>query len=417
MVIASNTNLKIQLVALVLSIIVAVKRLLIGFHQGRKTFLHYAEELGSLMTKILLISEVSNLSIELELEGQDYDDLSDSDDSSNAGDHLNHLYKGKRSTISGIESATEMLKRNIDNEEGVGKDGSQADSSLKTLSTYKTNTTARNKLLISDQDKALLTGLLSQSQKRRIERLLGSWQEPEKGKILTENVSIGAILQFRKSLSKLDSAFPFSFAFGKADSRDCCIQSAQNLYLRLLEKSPDKVFHFNILGLVALRSDGSLDQDKLKSLIKVFRPNRDGQLSLIDFVKSTVCIEQLLYCIRCLQKNDDLKFATYFRTLKLFQDIVYKEMKLLRASVRSSQKIDKSFEKIFNVLFYFVIACLILNVLGYDPVAVFLSLSSVVLAFSFMISQASSKYVEGLLFILYRRPYDIGVSSIDFSPF
>jgi hypothetical protein len=349
--------------------------------------------------------------------GQDYDDLSDSDDSSNAGDHLNHLYKGKRSTISGIESATEMLKRNIDNEEGVGKDGSQADSSLKTLSTYKTNTTARNKLLISDQDKALLTGLLSQSQKRRIERLLGSWQEPEKGKILTENVSIGAILQFRKSLSKLDSAFPFSFAFGKADSRDCCIQSAQNLYLRLLEKSPDKVFHFNILGLVALRSDGSLDQDKLKSLIKVFRPNRDGQLSLIDFVKSTVCIEQLLYCIRCLQKNDYLKFATYFRTLKLFQDIVYKEMKLLRASVRSSQKIDKSFEKIFNVLFYFVIACLILNVLGYDPVAVFLSLSSVVLAFSFMISQASSKYVEGLLFILYRRPYDIGVSSIDFSPF
>lgn len=83
-------------------------------------------------------------------------------------------------------------------------------------------------------------------------------------------------------------------------------------------------------------------------------------------------------------------------------------MKLLRASVRNSQKIDKSFEKIFNVLFYFAIACVILNVLGYDPIAVFLSLSSVVLAFSFMISQASSKYIEGLLFILYRRPYDIG---------
>lgn len=59
-------------------------------------------------------------------------------------------------------------------------------------------------------------------------------------------------------------------------------------------------------------------------------------------------------------------------------------------------------------MFYFIIACIILNVLGYDPIAVFLSLSSVVLAFSFMISQASSKYVEGLLFILYRRPYDIG---------
>ena len=295
MVIASNTNLKIQLIALVLSIIVAVKRLLIGFHQGRKTFLHYAEELGSLMTKILLISEVSNLSLELESEDQDYDDLSDSDDSSNAGDNSNHVYKGKRSTISGIESATEMLTHDIHNEEDAGMNGSQADSS-----TYKTNTTSRNKLLISDKDQAFVTGLLSQSQKRRIERLLGSWQEPEREKILTENVSIGAILQFRKSLSKLDSEFSFSFAFGKADTRDCCIQSSQNLYSRLLEKSPDKVFHFNILGLVALRSDGSLDQDKLKSLIKVFRPNRDGLLSLIDFVKSTVCIERLLYCFRYL---------------------------------------------------------------------------------------------------------------------
>ena len=101
----------------------------------------------------------------------------------------------------------------------------------------------------------------------------------------------------------------------------------------------------------------------------------------------------------------------------LYQDLVYKEMKLLWASVRSSQKIDKSFEKIFNILFYFAIACIILGVLGYDPIAVFLSLSSIVLAFSFMISQASSKYVEGLLFILYRRPYDIGVSSAIFKEY
>lgn len=39
---------------------------------------------------------------------------------------------------------------------------------------------------------------------------------------------------------------------------------------------------------------------------------------------------------------------------------------------------------------------------------VFGSLSSVILSFSFMISQASSKFVEGLLFIICRRPYDIG---------
>ncbi len=270
------------------SVVVAVKRLLIGFYQGRKTFLHYSGELGTLMTKILLISEISNLSLHLELEEPDTDNLSDCD-SSDVGDHLDHPYKSKRSRITGIDNATEMLKRSIEDEE-VSMDGSQGGSSLRTSSTYKTNQT-KNKLLINERQKELVTGLLSQSQKRRIERLLGSWEEPEKEKFLTDNVSIGAILQFRKSLSKLDSRFPFSYAFGKADKRDDCIQSAQSLYFRLLEKTPDVKLHFNILGLVALQPDGTLDQKKLKTLIKVFRPNRDGVLSLIDFVKSTVCIE------------------------------------------------------------------------------------------------------------------------------
>ena len=40
--------------------------------------------------------------------------------------------------------------------------------------------------------------------------------------------------------------------------------------------------------------------------------------------------------------------------------------------------------------------------------AMFLSISGVILAFAFMIGSASSKYFEGILFILVRRPYAIG---------
>ena len=43
-----------------------------------------------------------------------------------------------------------------------------------------------------------------------------------------------------------------------------------------------------------------------------------------------------------------------------------------------------------------------------DPLSLFLSLSSIIFAFAFMIGSASSKYFEGLLFILVRRPYGIG---------
>ena len=50
----------------------------------------------------------------------------------------------------------------------------------------------------------------------------------------------------------------------------------------------------------------------------------------------------------------------------------------------------------------------LLVVLGLDAEAIFLSVSGVVLAFAFMIGPASSKYFEGLLFILIRRPYMIG---------
>lgn len=53
-------------------------------------------------------------------------------------------------------------------------------------------------------------------------------------------------------------------------------------------------------------------------------------------------------------------------------------------------------------------SCVILSQLGFDPFALFLSLSSIILAFAFMLASASSKYFEGLLFILVQRPYDIG---------
>jgi small-conductance mechanosensitive channel len=58
--------------------------------------------------------------------------------------------------------------------------------------------------------------------------------------------------------------------------------------------------------------------------------------------------------------------------------------------------------------FYALVTTIILIQLGFDPLALFLSLSGVILAFGFIIGSASAKYFEGLLFILIRRPYDIG---------
>lgn len=86
-------------------------------------------------------------------------------------------------------------------------------------------------------------------------------------------------------------------------------------------------------------------------------------------------------------------------------DAVYKEARLLRASVKNSEKIDRALEKIINILFYTVLTVVVLAIMQLDPLALFLSLSSVLLAFAFMFSTAASKMFEGWLFILVRSKF------------
>ena len=164
-------------------------------------------------------------------------------------------------------------------------------------------------------------------------------------------------------MAQLGRPFPFGYSFGRAATREECIESAQNTYLRLLAETPGETsLSFNVLALVALQSDGTLVSEKIRDLSRVFRPSRKGDLTLLNFCKSV--------------------------------DSVYKELRLLRASVRNAQKIDNSFERIFNIVFYTIILCVGLALLGLNPLALFLSLSSFALAFSFMISRASSNYFE-----------------------
>jgi hypothetical protein len=189
--------------------------------------------------------------------------------------------------------------------------------------------------------------------------------------------SISAVLNFRKALAFIQKRYPFSFAFGPAYSREACIESSQAVYGRLMLGTPSEaVLPFETIALLALTETSEIHQQKAKDLVKLFRPDRQGYLTVLDFVKSV--------------------------------DSVYKEFRLLSASIENSSRIDKAFETLFNIPFYALVATMILIQLDFDPLALFLSLSSVILAFAFMIGSASAKYFEGLLFILVRRPYGIG---------
>jgi hypothetical protein len=146
-------------------------------------------------------------------------------------------------------------------------------------------------------------------------------------------VTISAVLRFRKALTFMQNRYPFSLSFGPADTREACIESAQQVYRRLLKRSTEQeLLQFETIALLALDENDNINQEKAKALVKLFRPDRQGNLTMLDFVKSV--------------------------------DAVYKEFRLLNATIENSSQIDRAFEKIINVVFYAVVAIVVLSQLG-----------------------------------------------------
>ena len=330
------------IVALVVSVVVSVKRFWVGFWFGKKTYHRYAQDLTTVMKKSLLIGQVAALARDKEELGLRLEDF-------------------------GLDVGHYDMNDETQNDEG-SKASIHSREYLRSASQGPVASTA------SDGGSLVQKANMSSIQKIRINELLGAWEEPDFSSGKETKTPIAAIIQFRQSLSYLNTAFPFSVAFGPAGTRKECVSSTEAVYHRLVGSY--QVLHFDAIASLAVRRNGDLDEDKLRALIKLFRPERDGTLTLVDFAKSI--------------------------------DSVYKELRLLRASVANSTKMDASFETIFNVIFYFVMACIVLSIIGIDPIVLFASISGFVLGFAFMIGSACAKYFEGVLFITLRRPYDIG---------
>ena len=97
---------------------------------------------------------------------------------------------------------------------------------------------------------------------------------------------MGTILQFRRALDFISGEYPFSLAFGNVRTRDDCVTSAQVVFECLMAESSRQFLSFDVLCVVAKDSAGNIDRNKVRQLIRVFRPNRNGHLSKLDFVKS-----------------------------------------------------------------------------------------------------------------------------------
>ena len=77
---------------------------------------------------------------------------------------------------------------------------------------------------------------------------------------------------------------------------------------------------------------------------------------------------------------------------------------MLRASVNNSTKVDGQFETIFNLIFYVVILVIALNTFGLDPLALFVSISGLILGFAFSEYHAVVEVSSPVLSCLLSKP-------------
>ena len=181
--------------------------------------------------------------------------------------------------------------------------------------------------------------------------------------------------------------------------------SRSQVYDRLMLAASDhQVLPFSTLAVLATAPDGTLIDGRIKSLIKLLRPD----VSTLVFIEFHQCISGILIFIApslSSQRQGNLTKLDFVKSI----DEVYKQQRLLRASISSSNRIDNAFEKIVNCFFYFFLAIIGFTILGWANVwTVFLSFNTFFLGFSFLFGAAASNYFEGLLLIFVRRPYDIG---------
>jgi hypothetical protein len=157
--------------------------------------------------------------------------------------------------------------------------------------------------------------------------------------------------------------FPFSEAFGRASTRPEMVQSAEEVYHRLLKLAPGtEVLPCSVFQILCLNEDGTEDKLRKRSFGNLLRPDYHGNVNILSFVQSC--------------------------------DTVYKKLRYLRASVGNSSVIDHVLENIIDGVFYFALGLIVLDLLNLNPWPLLVSTSTLLVAGSFAVGPSCAKAVE-----------------------
>lgn len=386
-VIAQDLYLRILVSVVVVGISVGIKRTYLALYLGRRTFSHYKGKLEQLLANMLLISEVADLAHLTELKA--FEEALAHDLEVEQLQMPSTLKTSKKwEAIRFKDDSTEVSTCDSSLEEIEPTDSKSSDANTRTdeRTAGKVDYGASGLGKSSFPAQHRHQDPTSSSSSMKIKDLLDTWEEPQSKGQKDECASIHDILQFRKALSYMDDSHPFSDSFGPSNTRDSCVRSAQKVYARLLKFAPEsEVLPFEVIGALAYADEsGNISIEKKNALRTLFRPDRNDQITMVAFVQTC--------------------------------DWVYKKLRFFRASVANSSSIDQVLEQIFNFFFYIILALVIISgVMDLDPWSLLVSISTLLVSFSFAVGASISKCIEGILLIAIRRPYDLG-DRISFCP-
>jgi small-conductance mechanosensitive channel len=159
---------------------------------------------------------------------------------------------------------------------------------------------------------------------------------------------------------------------------------------------------FEVLVPLAFRdNNGELEEEILSKLIDLFRPDREGFLTLLDFAKSVDTVYKELKMLRANVAN-----ASKARTM-ILEAIERLNWTNLTLGMTAAQ-LDRVFDTIASFVFYFALSLFTLATLGVNAFALLTSVVTTVGLFAFMMNIACSSWLNGMLLILVRRPFDVG---------
>ncbi|KAL7573195.1 hypothetical protein ACA910_018852 [Epithemia clementina (nom. ined.)] len=428
-IIASPTYLRVLIAMVVAGLATTTKRAAVAVYFGRRQLVEFKPRLEKLLGDIVLLSEVATLGEEAELVAQQETETQATDtatattpasttnnNNTNTNTSVHSQTNNSTSSTAGMNNSTPkqrlvdfksnssskglsaMVYNNVHfsdtktaGERCVSGESQEEDADIHQAASLP-------KAGSSDDDNSYFSpgffrGSGSAAAPRRdlsrtmsgtfhIKSFLDRWEEPE---IKSDKVSmtIEDVLRFRRALACMDEEHPFGEAFGPADTRDACIQSANSLYHHLMKLDPTAAqLSFDVLALAIAEEedkDGEESEEyemKRKAFRRLFRPDANGELPLLAFVQSC--------------------------------DTVYRRLRYFIASVRNSSVIDKALENTFNGIFFFVLAMLLMSVMRFNPWPMLVSITSLLVSISFALGPSVSKYVQGVLLIAARRPYDLG---------